>query len=213
MSDYNAANYRKQGGAETVIGSNGTISVKSGGTLNVEAGGALQLSGTAMTPTANELNILTGSGVTAAEMAKLSAAGYAADGLDQMRVARFTFDATAIPANRTVGAHGTGVTLPINAVVYGGFYDVNTAFTSAANTATVAISVEAANDIVTATAVSNAIFGTIGRKAIAPKAATPETTSVKATAAREITCTVDVENLTNGKLTGFLLYTVSAVSA
>ena len=173
----------------------------------------VKINGTAITATAAEVNILASSGVTAAEMVKLSAAGYAADGLDQMRVARFTFNPTATAGERTVAAHGTGVTLPINAVVIGGFYDVNTAFTSAGSTATVAISVEGANDIVTATAVSNAIFGTIGRKAIVPKASTPESTSVKATAAREITCTVAVEALTGGKLTGFLLYVVSAVSA
>ena len=166
----------------------------------VDLAGGVKIGGVSMT-------------ATAAELSKVSAASYAADGLDQVRVARFTFDATATAGNRTAAAHGTGVTLPINAVVIGGFYDVNTAFTSTNSTSTVAISVEGANDIVTATAVSNAIFGTIGRKAIVPKNNTPESTSVKATAAREITCTVAVEPLLGGKLTGFLHYVVSAVSA
>jgi len=138
-------------------------------------------------------------------------------GLGALRVARFLFNGAANDSggvsNLTVAAHPTGVILPIHAIVVGGFYDVNTAFTSAGSTATIAIKVEGANDIVTATAVSNAIYGTIGRKAIVPKANTPESTSVKATAAREITCTVAVEALTAGKLTGYLYYVEGLASA
>jgi hypothetical protein len=162
---------------------------------------ALKINGTSVTATAAEIN----SGVQPASVGT--------DGLGRRGVARFTYDATATAALRTAAAHGTGVTLPANAVVIGGFYDVNTAFTSANSTATVAIMVEAANDIVTATAVSNAIFGTIGRKAIVPKNNTPESTSVKATVAREITVTIGVEAITGGKLTGFLEYVISAASA
>lgn len=162
---------------------------------------ALKINGTSVTATASEIN----SGVQPASVGT--------DGLGRRGVARFTFDPTATAASRTAAAHGTGVTLPINAVVIGGFYDVNTALTSTNSTAQVAISVEAANDILTATAVSNAILGTIGRKAIVPKNNTPESTSVKATAAREITVTVSVEALLGGKITGFLEYVVSAVSA
>ena len=157
--------------------------------------------GTLITATAAEIN------------AKVAAAGHAADGLGVLGVARFTYDPTADNAMRTQAAHGTGVTLPNHAVVVGGFYDVNTAFTSTNSTATVAIMVNGANDIVTATAVSNAIYGTVGRKAIVPKASTPESTSVKCTAAREITLTVGTEALLGGKLTGFLFYVVSAASA
>jgi len=157
--------------------------------------------GTLVTATAAEIN------------AKVAAAGHAADGLGVLGVARFTYDPTADNAMRTQAAHGTGVTLPNHAVVVGGFYDVNTAFTSTNSTATVAIMVNGANDIVTATAVSNAIYGTVGRKAIVPKASTPESTSVKCTAAREITLTVGTEALLGGKLTGFLFYVVSAASA
>lgn len=178
---------------------------------SVDFTAGILINGVTVTPTAAELNVLNLSGVTAAEMVKLSAAGYAADGLDQMRVARFTFDA-GIVAKQAIAAHGTGVSLPINAIVYGGFYDVNTAFTSAGgNTGTIAISLEAANDLLTATAVSVATLGTLGRKAIVPVATAAS--AVKGTAAREITCTVAGQVLTAGKLTGFLLYVVSAVSA
>jgi hypothetical protein len=135
------------------------------------------------------------------------------DGLGVLRVARFTFDA-GIAANRTIAAHGTGVTLPAHAIIVGGFFDVNTAFTSAeTNTGTIAISVQGANDIQTAAAVSGAPYSTVGRKAIVPKANTPESTSVKTTAAREITCTVAVAALLTGKLTGYLYYVEGIASA
>ncbi len=135
------------------------------------------------------------------------------NGLGTLRVARFLFDA-GIAANQSIAAHGTGVILPATAIVVGGFFDVNTVFTSAGgNTGTIAISVEAANDIQTAAAVSGAPYSTIGRKAIVPKANTPESTSIKTTVAREITCTVAVQVLTAGKLTGYLYYVEGIASA
>ena len=139
-------------------------------------------------------------------------------GLGELKVARFLYNTAALDsagvANTTVAAHGTGVTIPALAIVVGGFFDVNTLFTSAgANTGTIAISVEAANDIQAAAAVSGAPYSTIGRKAIVPKANTPESTSVKTTVAREITCTVAVQALTAGKLTGYLYYVEGLASA
>ncbi len=134
------------------------------------------------------------------------------DGLTSLGVARFTFDA-GVAANRTIAPHGTGVTLPANAVIVGGFIDVNTAFTSAGgDTGTIAISVEGVDDIVAAAAVSGAPYSSIGRKTIVPKANTPEATSVKASTAKEITCTVAVAALLTGKLTGFLYYVADVVS-
>lgn len=133
-------------------------------------------------------------------------------GLGVLRVARFEFDCETT-ANRTIAAHGTGVTIPIHGIVVGGFVDTNTVFTSATNAGTIAIHVQAANDVISAAAVSGAPYSTIGRKAIIPKANTPESTSLKATAAREITCTVAVEALTAGKLTGYLYYVEGVASA
>lgn len=132
-------------------------------------------------------------------------------GLGNLRVARFEFDA-GIAGNRPVGAHGTGVKLPIHAIIVGGFVDVNTAFTGEAS-ATLAIHAQAANDIISAAAVSGAPFSTIGRKAITPKANTPETTGVKTTAEREITCTVAAAALLTGKLTGYLYFVEGIASA
>jgi len=134
------------------------------------------------------------------------------------QIAAFTFDAAGYDANgvsnMTVLAHPTPVELPANAIVMGGFLDVNTLFTSAnANNGTIAVSVEAANDIVTAAAVSGAPYSTIGRKAITPKANTPESTAVKTTVARKITCTVAVSALLTGKLTGYLYWVAGVVSA
>jgi hypothetical protein len=138
------------------------------------------------------------------------------DGLGVLRVARFTFDTEAEDSagadNTTVAAHGVGVTIPANAIVVGGFVDVNTPFGSADDTATIAIKVEGANDIISAAAVSGAPYSTIGRKAIVPKANTPESTSVKATQAREITCTVAVQALEVGKLTGYLYFVEGILS-
>lgn len=132
-------------------------------------------------------------------------------GLGVLRVARFVFDC-AVAGNLPIGAHGTGVTIPIHAIIVGGFVDVNTAFTGDTN-ATLAIHVQAANDIISAAAVSGAPYSTIGRKAIVPKANTPESTSVKTTAAREITCTVATAALLTGKLTGYLYYVEGIASA
>lgn len=136
-----------------------------------------------------------------------------ADGLGALQVARFTFDA-GIVANRAVGAKGVGVYLPANAIVCGGFFEVNTAFTSAnGNNGTIAIHVEGAGDIQAAQAVSGAPFSTTGIKAIVPKANTPESTGIKVTQQRQITCTVAVSALTAGKLTGYLYYVEGAATA
>lgn len=140
------------------------------------------------------------------------------DGIGNLRVARFTFDTTKKDSggtnlNSTVAAHGTGVTIPIYGIVVGGFVDVNTALTSTNSTAQIAIKVEGANDIISAAAVSGAPWSTIGRKAIVPKANTPESTGVKTTAAREITVTVTVEALTAGKFTGYLYFLEGIASA
>ena len=134
-----------------------------------------------------------------------------AAGLGVLRVARCVYD-LGTAGNRTVGAHGTGVTIPIHAIIVGGFLDVNTAITGEAS-ATLALHVQAANDIVSAAAVSGAPWSTIGRKAIVPKANTPESTSVKTTAAREITFTVAVDALLTGKVTGYLYFVEGIASA
>lgn len=139
-----------------------------------------------------------------------SAAAGTADGLSSLRVARATFDPSSTAGLRTIAAHGLGVTIPDDAIVIGGFIEVNTTFTSATDAATIAVSVEGANDIRAAVAISTGTSWDAGKQAIIPKANTPETTGVKLTAAREITATVAVEALTAGKFTIFLYYVVGA---
>lgn len=157
---------------------------------------------------------ITNAGVTAIGAAKVTAAMLATaaeDGLGMLRVARATFNPTANAGERTVAAHGLGVTIPDKAIVVGGVMQVNALFTSAGgDTGTVAISVQSANDIVTAAAVSGAPYSSTGLKAITPKANTPETTGIALTAAREVTATVAVQALTAGKLTLNLYYMMGA---
>jgi len=180
------------------------------GGLKIGAAGAE----VAVTATAANLNSVPTSTATGAEIDQAALpAAMATEGLGRMGVARFVFD-MAVAGDRTVAPHGTGVTIPADAVVIGGFFDVNTLFTSDnANNGTIAIMVEGANDIQTAAAVSGAPYSSIGLKAIVPKSNTPESTGIKCTVAREITCTVGTSAMLTGKLTGFLHYVVSAASA
>lgn len=138
--------------------------------------------------------------------------GVSNPGIGALGVARFEFDC-AEAGNLPVGAHGVDVYIPANSMVVGGFFDVNTLFNSDNDTAEIAISVEGANDIQTAAAVSGAPYSSINRKAIVPKANTPESTAVKTTVKRQIVCTVSVEALLTGKLTGYLYFVNGEASA
>lgn len=130
-----------------------------------------------------------------------------ADGLGMLKVARATFNPSANASERTAAPHGLGVTIPDKAVVVGGFIQINTTFTSADDSATVAIHVQSANDIKSAIAISDVSNPwDAGLKAIIPKANTPESTGIALTAAREITATVATQVLTAGKATIFIYY-------
>jgi hypothetical protein len=132
-----------------------------------------------------------------------------------LRVASFEFDTDGADSegvsNKTVAAHGVGVEFPEDAIICGGFVDVNDAFTSSGS-ATMAVHVASADDIVEEAAVSGAPWSTSGRKAIVPKANTPESTSIK-TDDDEITVTVGTAALTGGKLHGYLYYIVGEEDA
>ncbi len=79
--------------------------------------------------------------------------------------------------------------IPDNAIITGGFVDVITTFAGTGDDAnTIAIHVEGANDIVTATAISAATDWDAGLHDIIPDAT--GSTAVKTTAARDITVTV-----------------------
>lgn len=161
----------------------------------VDFTGGWKIGGTAVTSTAAELNVLDYSLAPA-------------DGLGVMKIARATYDFDE--HGGAISAIGLGVTIPDNAIVCGGFIDVvTTCTTAAADAGTMAIHVQGANDIVTATAVSaGGNIWDAGLHPIVPKANTPESTGIKLTAAREITATIATQAFTAGKFTVFLYYLV-----
>lgn len=137
-------------------------------------------------------------------------AAASADGLGAVGMARATFNPTAVTGDRTVATHSSAFNIPDKAVVIGGFVEVETAMTSADTTGTLAVSIEAANDIISAANISGAPWSTTGPKAIVPKNNTPESTSIKLTAARAVKFTVGTTALTGGKATAFLAYVQGA---
>jgi len=109
-------------------------------------------------------------------------------------------DAGAEPAsNKTVAAHPLAVTIPDNAIVIGGSIDCIAAVTSEGN-ATVAISLVADNDLLTATAKAS-----LAIKAQLPLAAVIAQ-PIKLEAAKAVTVTVGTAALTAGKINGYIIW-------
>jgi hypothetical protein len=130
-----------------------------------------------------------------------------ADGLGMLRVARATYDFAV--NGGAIGAIPLAATLPVGALVVGGFIEVVTTCTTAgADAGTMAVHVQGANDVVSAIAVSNgANPWDAGKQAIVPKANTPESTAIKiATTAKPITATIAGQAFTAGKFIVFLYY-------
>jgi len=109
-------------------------------------------------------------------------------------------------AGAGIGQHALGVTLPDNAIITGGFVDVLTTFKDEDNdSATIAIQVQGANDIVNATAIS--AVGNIwdaGLRDVIPDAT--GSTAVKTDAAREMLMVVADDQLEAGKMRVYLRY-------
>jgi len=141
--------------------------------------------------------------VTEAKMLAITA-----DGLHAKRIARATYD-FAVDGG-VVGDIGLGVSLPDNAVVVRSWYTVLTNFTSANDSATVAIGIptDDAAGIVAALAISGEgdIWDAGHHEGI--QVGTAATFSEQTTAARELTLTIGVQNLTAGKLILFCEYVV-----
>jgi len=110
------------------------------------------------------------------------------------------FNPSATSASRAVAAHGCGLTIPKNAIVTRAVYKVVTTFTSADDSATLAIKIVGANDVVSAAAISSGTTwdaaGPILGIPVTATAATWLTTTVDS----EVTFTVAVQALTAGKL-------------
>lgn len=110
-------------------------------------------------------------------------------------------------SNKTVAAHGSGVFLPLGAIITKVTYQVKTSFTSAASTATIAIKAQTANDIVSAVAINDGgAPWTAGFLAGIPDGTI--THYISLTAEREIVFTVAVQALTAGKLVAFIEYLI-----
>lgn len=90
-----------------------------------------------------------------------------------------------------------GAPIPLGSVVVGGYVDITTQLTSG-GAATIAVQVEAANDILTAVAVAS---WTAGRKNVLPAPTTgalTASTAVKTTADRNISAVIAAAALTAG---------------
>ena len=121
--------------------------------------------------------------------------------------ARCKIDSASISV--TGAAYGLDVIIPDNFVLAYGYYDVVTTFQSATDAATLAIHVQAANDIVAAVAISAATDWDSGRHAVIQTWAVAN--MIKMTANREVTVTLGgAENLTAGLLYLYLYYYQSA---
>lgn len=187
------------GSANTVLKSDGTD--PAWGTVST----AMMTAGTADTA-------LTSNGSTNSwtKVSEATLASYAAAGLHPKRIAYGIFDATG---GKTVAAHTLGATLPDNAFITGAWYWVSTTFTSAGDTATIALSIEGANDLVSAIAIddgSNPWDGTALPVEGIPKIETTSTW-IRTTASRNLTATVAVEALTAGVAHVFIEYIVTSV--
>jgi hypothetical protein len=93
--------------------------------------------------------------------------------------------------------------LPDTAVILGGFVEVDTAVTGAAN-AEAAVKVEGAGDIVASAVVTGAPWSTTGRKSVIP--AFTGATTVKTTVRRDISIVIAVAALTAGAFDVVLFY-------
>lgn len=95
--------------------------------------------------------------------------------------------------------------IPANAIILGGLVEVDTIVTSG-GAGTLAVQVEAANDIVLAAAVSGAPWSTTGRKSVIP--VFTGASSVKTTVARPIQVVIAAVALTAGAIDVLLAYTL-----
>lgn len=145
------------------------------------------------------------------------------------RIVKVVFDTagtdSAGVANTTAAAHPSGVFVSDNAIITRAFYEVNTTFTSATDSATIAIMVEGAGDVVAALAISDGtniwdagLHGTIvGSPTLGADAshdtaievgALTAASFIKVAGQEEVTFTVGTDVLTAGKLTLYLEYVI-----
>jgi hypothetical protein len=115
----------------------------------------------------------------------------------------FAVDAGAIGTITLRSGDSFGNTVPAGSVITGGYVEVDTLFTTGTS-ATMALQLEGAGDLVAATIVSGAPYSTTGRKSVIP--AGTGATSVKTTVARALTAVIATGTVTAGKLRVVVLY-------
>lgn len=108
----------------------------------------------------------------------------------------FAVDGGAIGSITLRPTGGYDGVIPAGSVILGGYLEIDTGFTTG-SAATLAITAEAAGDIIAATVVSGAPYSTTGRKSLIPQG--PGATSVKTTVARSLVATIAVGTITAGK--------------
>lgn len=145
-------------------------------------------------------------GLASAEVQLL---GGSVDGLANIRVARATYDFAE--HGGAIGTISLGVTIPDNAIIIGGMYDVVTTFqTAGADAGTIALTTgQGAGDLVAAIAVSDGSNPwDAGMFEIVPKVENVAT-FIKTTAARTLSAVVAGQAVTAGKLVLFVHYVQS----
>lgn len=115
----------------------------------------------------------------------------------------FVVDGGAISTIALRGVNGTQGGIPSGSYIYGGVLDILTGFTTGA-AGTAALTVEAANDIVSATVVSGAPYSTTGVKAAS--VVLVNATPTKTTAFRSPSIVIATGAVTAGKLRLTLFY-------
>jgi len=97
----------------------------------------------------------------------------------------------------------SGTPIPANALILGGFVEVDTALTGVTNAAA-QVKVQGADDIIDGAAVTGAPWSTTGRKDVIPDFTGSAT--IKTTAARDIVLVVETAALTAGVFDVVLFY-------
>lgn len=129
--------------------------------------------------------------------------------LDALKCVAGQFDFAKLGG--AVGDYLLGVKIPAGAVIVNAFCTVLTAGDSADDTATIAVKVESANDIISAAAVSGAPWSTTGQKQGVPDWATVADYKTT-TAERDITVSIAVQALTAGKFNVYVFYVHNATA-
>lgn len=133
-------------------------------------------------------------------------------GIGGLRACRFEYNPTADASVRALGAHDISPVIPDNALILYGIIEILETLTDEDDdSATLALSVQSANDLVTATAISSGTFwDAVKAKAVVPDALRLAgiATSIKLTAARRVVATVGDDTINVGKLVGWLFYVI-----